>query len=423
MSHKTLVSELGEWLIDQALDDPDMETMFDHVCQRLYSLGVPLSRARLTWPTLHPLFGAETVLWKRGESTVFEQFEHQDKETPSWDASPMKFMLDHEISVLRRRLTGDNQQLDFPILEDLMNEGDTDYVIISTEFITRAKLKSRNKSGLFVSWASDRPNGFSDDDIAALQKIQRRFSAACKTAIQSRIADNIVTTFLGPQAGKQVLDGAIRRGDGRETKAVVWYSDLRNSTALADTMPPEDYISMLNEYFECTAGPVVEAGGEVLDFIGDAVLAIFPFEGSDQLQDAARAASQALKNSLTQADALNAERKKKGEIPITFGVGLNTGRVMFGNIGVPQRLTFSVIGPTVNEVARIEAMTKAVESRALVTRAIASVEPDKWKSTGSHRLEGVAKQIELFAPSTEETTDIAGSTARSAEPEEAIFLN
>ena len=167
---------------------------------------------------------------------------------------------------------------------------------------------------------------------------------------------------------------------------------------------------MLNVYFECTAGPAIAEGGEVLDFIGDAVLAIFPCEDEQDLASAVAAATRALEASLNMVENVNREREKEGLIPIRFGVGLNTGTVMFGNIGVPERLSFSVIGPTVNEVNRIEAMTKALEHPALATASIAGQRPGQWHSVGEHRLAGVSQPMELFAANFE----AAGREANTA---------
>ncbi len=402
MAENTLIQGIGEWLVDQALSEPDIIEMFNDVCHRLYGAGVPVARARVSWSTLHPLFQAETALWERGSAPKLEQFRHQNDRTEEYYKSPMHFMFENQVNVLRRNLDGPNKLIDFPILEELVEQGLTDYLTIATEFISTSNSDDGKQYGLIVAWSSDRPGGFSDQDIAALQKIQRRFAVACKAAIQSRIASNIVETYLGKNAGKQVLDGAIKRGDGYDTQAVVWYSDLRNSTALADTMVPDDYFALLNEYFECTAASVIQKGGEVLDFIGDGVLAIFPYSDEDAFKKATCAATKALRQALQMTTQLNVARKKNGQVAIQFGVALNAGKVMFGNIGVEERLSFSVIGPTVNEVSRIEAMTKAVEANALVTPEIASIEPEQWVSTGVHRLVGVSQEIELFAPITPE---------------------
>ncbi len=397
MGEHALVSGINEWLADQALSEPDIVGMFEGLCHRLHAIGIPLARARLTWPTLHPLFQAETTLWTRGRGTEFEQFLHQETLSDAWLESPMKHMLDHDISVLRRNLDGPDKLLDFPILEEVCEQGMTDYLVVVTDFYSEKSNQNRQRRGIFVTWTADRPGGFSNKEIESLQKIQRRFAVACKTVIQARISHNIVDTYLGKQAGEQVLSGAIRHGDGEEIKAVVWYSDLRNSTKLADTMPGQEYLKLLNTYFECTAGPVIKAGGEVLDFIGDAVLAIFPFQTKDEKHCAVCAATTALQSVMNAHEKLNRQRNKENLPKIEFGIGINMGLVLFGNIGVPERLSFSVIGPTINQASRIEAMTKIIGCRVLVTRDIASCENSTWTSLGEHTLQGVSQKVELFS--------------------------
>ena len=408
MADNILVSSINEWLADQALSEPDIVEMFEGLCDRLYGIGIPVSRARLTWPTLHPLFQAETILWKHGEGTEFEQFVHQETMSDAWLQSPMKHLIEYDLSVIRRRLTGPDKLLDFPILYEMQEMGITDYLVISTNFADEKKAKGKKKRGIVLTWCTDRPDGFSNTEIDSLQKIQRRFAVACKTVVQARISNNIVETYLGAQAGKRVLSGEIRRGDGSKTNAIVWYSDLRNSTAMADTMPGDEYLNLLNDYFECTAGAVIEAGGEVLDFIGDAVLAIFPFENAAEKEEAIKNATTALRVSRLTRKDVNQRRKEAGLITFKFGIGLNTGSLMFGNIGVPHRLTFSVIGPTVNEVARIEALTKIVGENILVTREVAQLEKSAWVSLGEHTLSGVSQKVELFTF----TSDDEGSGVR-----------
>lgn len=396
MTDRTLVTGINEWLVDQALSEPDIVEMFEGLCNRIHGIGVPLGRARLTWPTLHPLFQAETILWTRGGATEFEQFVHQETESEAWLRSPMKYMYDNSLTILRRNLDGPSKLLDFPVLHDVAQQGMTDYFVIRTALSQRREDGPTGQMGIVATWSADREGGFNNEELEALQKIQRRFAVACKTVIQARIANNISETYLGREAGSRVLAGSIRRGDGRETQAVVWLNDLRNSTALADTMPGHDFIQLLNLYFDCTATQIINAGGEVLDFIGDGVLAIFPYQNEDEQKAAVRAATTALRAVLKARDALNEERAAAGLFPIRFGIGVNTGTVMFGNIGVPQRLTFSVIGPTVNEVSRIETLTKATGMEALVTKDIVALDPENWISIGKQRLPGVSEEIELF---------------------------
>ncbi|GIL00656.1 MAG: adenylate cyclase [Alphaproteobacteria bacterium] len=399
MSHLALIRPIREWLVDQALGEPDIVAMFETLCQRLSGVGIPIARARLIWQTLHPLFGAETVIWDRGKPAELERFPHQDQETDAWKRSPLRFVIVNRIEVLRRQLYGPNAMFDFPILAELKEQGYTDYLVLATALEGRVMLNQAQKGarGIIITWASDREGGFSEDDLTTLQQIQRIIAVACKTAIQARISTNIATTYLGERAGLSVLSGQIRRGDGERTSAVVWFSDLRNSTAFAETLPAEGYFSLLNAYFEATAGPLVDNGGEVLDFIGDAVLGIFPFADAGELADAARRANAALDRTIELADTINRQRAADGLERFKFGVGLNVGEVKFGNIGIPQRLTFSIIGQTVNEVARIESMTKLLQQPVLAGGGLANLNPERWRSVGVHKLDGLLDPVELFA--------------------------
>ncbi|MCG6859216.1 MAG: adenylate/guanylate cyclase domain-containing protein [Salaquimonas sp.] len=400
MSHQALARPIREWLIDQALGQPDIAGMFDTMCQRLAGIGIPIARARLVWPTLHPLFRSETVVWDRGKPARLEQFQHQDQVTKAWLESPFRYVMESDADMLRRELQGPNETLDFPLLKELKAAGITDYLVLATSYdqVVEEELKDvRERRGIIVSWASDRANGFSSDDLECLQQMQRIFALACKTAIQHRISTNIAITYLGTRAGHSVLNGKIRRGDGQHTPAVVWFSDLRGSTAFAENLPSDAYFSLLNAYFESTAGSVVEQGGEVLDFIGDAVLGIFPFQDESELEDAARRANAALDQTIVTAANINKEREAQGLERFKFGVGLNVGEVKFGNIGIPQRLTFSVVGHTVNEAARIESMTKLLQQPVLSGAGLAKLNPERWRSVGTHKLDGVLDPVELFA--------------------------
>ena len=400
MSHQALARPIREWLIDQALGEPDIVAMYETMCQRLTGIGIPISRARLIWPTLHPLFRSETVIWDRGEPATLEQFEHQDKATDTWKRSPFRFVMENGLDMLRRELHGPNETLDFHILKELKEQGITDYLVLATGFdrgVAGGGSPGESPRGILVSWASDRPSGFSSDDLECLQQMQRIFAVACKTVIQTRISTNIATTYLGIRAGRAVLNGQIRRGDGQHTPAVVWYSDLRNSTTFAESLPADAYFSLLNAYFESTAGPLVDEGGEVLDFIGDAVLGIFPFHDESGLGEAAERANAALDRAISLSASSNKSRESQGLERFNFGVGLNVGEVKFGNIGIPQRLAFSIIGQTVNEVARIESMTKLLQQPVLSGVGLARLNPERWRSIGAHKLDGVLDPVELFA--------------------------
>ena len=397
MAQESLIKEINDWLVDQALGQPDIAEMFGSACHRLAAIGVPVARARLTWRTLHPLFGAETLLWRRGQAVELEQFNHSLDVSETFLRSPMHFVLDNDLGVFRRRLEGPDKLLDFDVVAEMAEQGYTDYLLIATAFTEAGAFDRAEQRGILVGWTTDRVGGFSNSDLDTLQRIQRRFAVACKTAIQARIAETITHTYLGRQAGRQVLSGSIKLGDGEETNALVWFSDLRNSTRLAETLPSAEFIKLLNAYFECAATPAMEAGGEVLAFIGDAVLAIFPIENEADLPAITERVFLAVSDALARCEVINGERRQKGLDQIRFGVALNIGKVMFGNIGVPERLAFSAIGPTVIEVSRIEKMTKTLGNRVLATRDIAEFAPDLWRQIGYHRLDGFGEPKELFA--------------------------
>lgn len=407
MSHAAMITSVEDWLTDQALGSPSIVDMYREVCVRLSTIGIPVARSMISWPTLHPLIEIETAIWKRDQNVVLAQYPHREKESEEWQKSPLKHLLDSGLDLMRRRLSGPQALIDFQLLEKLASEGYSDYLAMVTEFTVPTPGPDDDKTGILISWASDRSSGFSDEDIVALRRIQRSFAVACRTVIQAQIAANITETYLGRHAAEQVLAGNIRRGDGSTTKAVIVYSDLRGSTNLAETLDGDTYLALLNDYYECSASAAIDAGGEVLDFIGDAVLAVFPLTQSVSYDDAIRAASKSVQDSLARCATVNRSRRDRGLLEFRFGISASVGKVMFGNIGVPTRLTFSVIGPAVNAAARIEKLTKTIQSPALATAAIAQACPDCWQSIGPHRLDGMKLPVELYRLREDETMHAA----------------
>jgi adenylate cyclase len=232
-------------------------------------------------------------------------------------------------------------------------------------------------------------------DLDALSRIQTVFAVAARAAIQKRVMANLATAYLGPTAGRRVLSGDIRRGDGERISAVVWFSDMRGSTRLSDEMDPDDYLALLNKYFECTAAPVIAHGGEILNFIGDGVLGVFPIEGADGAAEAVRRATAAVDDALR----LRVEAIEAGipaDAPLEFGIGLDIGELMFGNIGVPDRLAFSGIGRVVNGTQRIEAATKDMGFPVLATAAVAEAAPGVWITAGKRCLADFQRELELY---------------------------
>ncbi len=396
MSHNALIAEIEGWLIEAALGDPEIVGLFEGLCRRLHAVGVPVERAVLSWPTLHPLFRAEQIFWWQGKGAKLEQYYHSSAGNEHWVKSPFYHALIRGLPRMRRHLRGEGAMLDFDVLEEFAEQGYTDYLLTAAHFsIAEVADYEGGPTGILSSWATRRESGFTDDDLEALSRIQRMLAVACRTVIQNRVAENLAHAYLGPTAGGRVLAGDIRRGDGAYIPAVVWFSDLRNSTALSDTMQPDDYLALLNSYFECTAGPIVAHGGEILNFIGDGVLAIFPINEAEGAAGAARKATAAVCDAVRLADERTAEGTPGGA-PLAFGIGLDIGDLMFGNIGIPERLAFSGIGRVVNTVQRIENATKEGGERVLTTRAVAEAVPGPWVSVGPRCFTDFDRAIELF---------------------------
>ena len=396
MSNNALIGEIETWLLRKALGEPEIVTLFETLCQRLYAVGVPIERAALSWPTLHPLFRAEQVFWWLDEGAKLEQYYHSSAGNKHWLASPFYHVLTHGLPRLRRRLTGEGANLDFEVLKEFAEKGYTDYLLTASHFrIAEVELYEGGMTGTMASWATRREDGFTDADLEALTRIQRVFAVACRQVIQRRVMANLATAYLGPTASGRVLSGNIRRGDGEYISAVVWFSDLRGSTRLSDVMSPEDYLALLNCYFECTAEPVIDHGGEILNYIGDGVMAIFPITNGETVEDAARKATAAVDVALKRC-AQSVAEGTPANAPLEFGIGLDVGELMFGNIGVLQRLAFSGIGRVVNGVQRIENLTKELGEPVLATEALARVLPERWTPVGRRCFTDFQRKVELF---------------------------
>lgn len=387
--------------MSQALGESEIREIFAGCCRRLVAAGIPVSRAFLSYRTLHPLFASVFLIWERGKDDVrVRELLHERAFTSEeWLGSPMNYMLENRVPFLRRRLVGEAALLDFDTLRDVHAKGGTDYLGYLVPFADDDAV-TPGVDGIFGSWTTDREVGFTGSDIRDLGRVQKRLAVACKMQIRREITRNVLTAYLGAEAGCQVLDGHIKRGDGRVLDAVIWYTDLRGSTALAEALEGAAYLDLLNRYFECSAGAVLAHDGEVLSFIGDAVLAIFPVpDDRDGACRAARRALEAANDARARLAALNAERS--GKAPIRFGLGLHVGAVMHGNIGVPERVEFSVIGPAANEVARLEELTKSLGEDVLASGAFADLLALPWRDLGVHDVRGSSARLAVKAPPVE----------------------
>ncbi|MGI9482501.1 MAG: adenylate/guanylate cyclase domain-containing protein [Hyphomicrobiales bacterium] len=391
----TLVDKAAEWLREQAMADAELEPMLNGCFERLFAAGIPLRRAHVVVSILHPLYRALGFTWRRGEGTQVDGYGHfLDGTVPeTFQRSPYFFILNHDVEYIRRHLEGPPEENEFSILQDLREIGGTDYLAFSIP-ITTDKERS-----LLGSWLTDRPGGFADSEIAALLRMHNRLAMACKMAVQRELANNVLETYLGRGAGQRVLNGLIKRGDGETTRAAIMYGDLRGSTALADREGRQAYIDALNSFFDAAGTAVTEKGGEMLSFMGDGFLAIFPCDRNrrDSII-ATQAAFHAAEEAVARMKDVNQERTKAGDEPLGFGLSLHVGNVMFGNVGMADRLAYSVFGATVNEAARLETLTTKYKTPIIASGAFADYQGGAWKLLGIEELKGVQEAIEVMAP-------------------------
>ncbi|MDP6429439.1 MAG: adenylate/guanylate cyclase domain-containing protein [Rhodospirillales bacterium] len=358
--------------------------------------------------TLHPMFEAVSQNWYRNGGAETENIRHGASIKGAWQQSPLRHMIEERAFEFRRQLEKPDCALDFPVLEEFKDRGGTDYLALMTTFSGDPD-DLEQADGMIVSWTSDREGGFSAKDVEALRRLQRRFSLSLKIAQREQVAENVVSAYLGADAGKRVLAGQIRRGDGQNIHAVIWFCDLRDSTVLADKLPRAEFLSILNDFFDCMAGAVLAHGGEVLRFIGDAALAIFPTDIDDESgsllrspasccssEEACQAAVAAANEAMDRMAALNQGRAEKDEPPLEYGLALHMGDVTYGNIGVPGRLEFTVIGAAANEAARLEGLCKKLKVPALISEEFKRCFPGPLVSLGVHSFRGVETAQEVF---------------------------
>lgn len=375
---------LAAWLVKDAWKASSSDELAEQFFVFLRGAGYPVARGTIIIPTLHPQTYATVFVWRADTPGVRVVYESHDLlRQPRFADSPFVPIIGGAGGV-RRRLEDAGATLDFPILRDLHAEGATDYVAVPFRF-------SDGQINV-MSLTSFTPGGFSAAQLGQLYEIMPMLGRVFEVHAQRRVSIVLLETYLGRHTGRRVLDGLVKLGDGEHIPAVIWFCDLRDSTSISERMEREAYLRHLNRFFYCMAGAVIESGGEVLRYIGDAVLAIFPTAaGTPQACTQAIAAARLAGERVA---AVNVEHPEAP--PLRYGIGLHLGTVTYGNIGIPQRLEFTVIGPAANEAARIESISKDLGKMVVASGAFAAAYPGALAPLGRHRLKGVKDEHELF---------------------------
>jgi len=391
-------ADICRWIAERALAGEAETHILAGACEAMAQLGVRLRRATIGADTLHPVLLGRWFEWYRDRDDV-KQTDYGRMAAPEseemWRRSPFYELFNTRQLRFRRRLSAAANALpEYPMLAELATAGMTDYVAYCHRLGGTAVVGEMDC--IFSSWTSDDADGFSDHDLDALDRIVPCVASAIVGISLGRIADTLVETYLGRDAGRRVLRGSIERGVAEHIRAVLWYSDLKGFTRLVDSVAPELVIPMLNDYAEAVVSAIHDHGGQVLKLIGDGVLATFA------LDDPERACARTLDcvaEAMWRVEAVNERRTAQG-LPVTgCYVGLHIGEVFYGNVGSTDRLDFTVIGPAVNELTRIAGMSRTLDQDIVLSSAFAAA-AGPWRgclvSLGRYALRGVGRPQELF---------------------------
>jgi adenylate cyclase len=384
------IDAIIKWLVGPARRVDSGLRVFDEFAWRMLAVGLPLLRVTLHARVLHPQYLGMTMHWWRttGKSTQV-MIAHEVADALRYEDNPvLRVSIGGE--TLRRRLDIAGAKLDFPILHELKAEGATDYFALP--------IASAHGGNYMMSYVTDRPDGFTAAEIEDMTHVSQYIAIVADMHTQRALSRNVLNAYLGPNTGPKVLAGPIRRGTGEALAAVLWSSDLRGFTERSDRLPGDRMIAILNALFDAQAQAIAMHGGEILKFIGDGMLAIFPLDVAETQAEAARNALAAAFEALASIEALAGDPRLAGEPPLRVVVALHVGTAFYGNIGAADRLDFTVIGPAVNLVSRMQALGKALDVPIILSDDFARAYAAPLKSLGQHRLRGLATPHELFAP-------------------------
>ena len=378
--------DVVHWLTNGTRDERFIDNIFAELCIRLQQAGIPVKRATLHILIYHPQWLGARFMWADGmREAEIARVDYDVRERSEYIGSPANELFDGATEV-RETLEREGGRK-HAVYDEMRAKGLTDYVAWPL-YHTLGKQH-------MVTFATDRRGGFDDAHVAGLLKLLPALALVSEIRIKNRLARTLLETYVGAHAGEMILAGATRRGSGTTVRAAIMICDLRDFTKISDNWPRDDVIDLLNSYFDAMSEPIARHGGEILKFIGDGLLAIFPLSQPTACANLLHAVTEA-RQAMT---ALNEKNGEAGRAPLNYGIGVHVGDVMYGNIGSRTRLDFTVIGPAVNMASRLEALTKELGRPVLLSRAFAEfVERDfDLERVGEYPVRGFNDPIELFA--------------------------
>jgi adenylate cyclase len=380
------LQKITDWLIDGARSAATPPQMMAETCERLVQAGLPLWRVGVFVRTLHPDILGRNFIWRPGAEVELGTVDFDVLDSPEFMHSPLAIVFKQGLEV-RARLD-DPESKRFPIIEDMRAEGVTDYIALPLLFMDRAVHAS--------SWTTKQPGGFSEEQLNALRSVIAPLARYIEIISLRRTASLLLDTYVGNRAGERILGGQIRRGHTDTMDAGIWLSDLRGFTALSDRLPAETVVDILNGYFDCQVSAIRTHGGEVLKFMGDGLLAVFPIdEYVGDIQQVCSHVLEAARESRASVDAMHYPIGEAVE-RFRFGVALHVGRILYGNIGGGNRLDFTCIGPAVNLAARLEKIAGRLNRTIVASAGFAAICAAGWTDLGEFPIAGFSKAERVY---------------------------
>lgn len=380
------LQRITNWLIDGAWSSQEPAEMIADFCERLVAAGLPLRRFGIFIRTLHPEIFGRNFIWRQGEEVEIGAVEFDILNTPEFAASPLRIVFEQGVEVRGR--TDDPESERFPFVNDMRSEGATDYIAVPLPFL--------DGSVHATSWVTRHPGGFGDEHIATIRSIVAPLARVAEIISLRRTAEMLLDTYVGNRAGARILGGQIRRGHNDTMQAAIWLSDLRGFTALSDRLPAETVVEILNQYFDCQVTAIRGHGGEVLKFMGDGLLAVFPID--EYVGDAAHVCTRVLEAARESRASVEALAFPVGDVVerFRFGVALHVGNILYGNIGGGNRLDFTCIGPAVNLAARLEKITGRLGRTVVASESFANVCREGWHELGEFPIAGFSRAQRVY---------------------------
>jgi adenylate cyclase len=388
---------IHDWLVRAALAGATMPALLQGFCERLNATDLTVSRGFVSIETLHPLLRAHSATWERG-AVAESAFQYRDLGQDIWRDSPFRHMIRTLTPRLYRLLAGPDARLDYPVLREFSDAGHTAWLALLFG-ITGDTEAPTGDLGVICSWTTRKPGGWTDAEQADLEELSRTLALAARGSIGPRVTRELLSTYLGRDAGARVTAGDVRRGTVGAIDACLLYADLRGFTDYAESTPPETVVARLNACLDAMGAPVEERGGQILKFLGDGLLAVFMADDGADAADLCAAALDAAEDMLARIAALNGAAATEGAPALAADIALHRGAVLYGNVGTERRLDFTVIGPAVNEAARLEGLCRDLGTHLLVShsfRAAAGPAQARLVSLGTHRLRGLRDPREVF---------------------------